>query len=178
MDRTASSETGASQAPGFSQLFYVDADTSGGWPEKAAKTLCKLGVTTKAASARCSENEYRLQNEFGVEGEMAVVFEACGFIAEVETAIVKATRPWACEHLEGAPSTEWRMCRPRQLARVVVLLTRRIASMMSRRFEGTGLDLQIIREPVPPMPEASPGPPDGGPLPLNWPRPGLHPTGL
>ncbi|MCS3826833.1 hypothetical protein GGP85_002293 [Salinibacter ruber] len=110
------------------QLFYVDADVSRGWPEREPETLCKLGVTQKTASDRCTENEYTLKNKFGLEAEMEVVFEATGFITEVEKPLVKTTSDWSCEDLEGEPSTEWRICRPRQLARMAVLLALRIGT--------------------------------------------------
>lgn len=188
MERPTSPKTGAFQTPGtFRQLFYVDADISRGWPERATKTLCKMGVTTKTASARCSENEARLRNEFDIEGDMEVVFEAAGFITEVETPVVKATRPWACEELEDAPSTEWRLCRPRQLARIAVLLTLRIGSQRATSNvqgpfrdspERARSDLRVFREPVSPAPSACQGQVPGGPLPLARPRPWFHPANV
>lgn len=157
------------------QCFYIDADISRGWPSQAASSLCKFGVTSQAVPDRCLENEKYLQTKFGVEADMKAVFEAEGFITELERHIARVTEPWSSSRLEGG--TEWRQCRPRQLARVAVLLTRRIASKMRHRFGGAGLDLQIIREPVPPMPRACPDRPPGGPLPLTRPRPRLHPMG-
>ncbi len=178
----------------FGQLFYVDADVSRGWPEREPETLCKLGVTQKTASARCSENEYTLKNKFGLEAEMEVVFEATGFITEVEKPLVKATTNWSCEDLEGGPSTEWRICRPRQLARMAVLLALRIgteaaghAGRSSRRSSQKGPegaserflpDLKVVQEPVAPAPSARRSQAPGGPLPLARPRPYFRPPGV
>ncbi|MCS4193533.1 hypothetical protein GGP50_001754 [Salinibacter ruber] len=195
MQQDTPPKQGDSSSPNaFGQLFYVDADVSRGWPEREPETLCKLGVTQKTASARCSENEYTLKSKFGVEGEMEVVFEATGFITEVEKPLVKATSDWSCEHLEGAPSTEWRICRPRQLARMAVLLALRIgteaaghAGRSSRRSSQRGPegaskrflpDLKVVQEPVALAPSARRSQAAGGPLPLTRPRPYFRPPGV
>lgn len=182
----AASERGSSHAPGaFRQVFYIDADVSRSWPESGTETICKVGVTSKTASARCLENEATLRNKFGIEGEMEVVFEATGFITEVETHAVEATQAWSCDKLMGGPSTEWRMCRPRQLARVALLLALRIGAQRgdAKTLGGSGgapeksrPDLNVIREPLPPGPSACKDHPPGGPLPLTRPRPWFHPV--
>lgn len=107
-------------ADGGRSYFYIDADTSRGWPDRSDRALCKLGVTDKPPPARCRENEKLLRQRWGVEATLEVVFVATGQITTVEKAIVDYTLPWLPDCFQK--NAEWRCCRPRALARTAVLI--------------------------------------------------------
>ncbi|MCS3651898.1 hypothetical protein GGQ08_003204 [Salinibacter ruber] len=105
-----------SEAP----CFYIDADTSRGWPSDSNTALCKFGVTGKSPEVRCEENERVLQEEWGIEADLELVFVATGRITSAEKEIADHTRPWLPDTFQE--NSEWRRCPPRELARIAVLV--------------------------------------------------------
>jgi hypothetical protein len=111
---------GSNGDPARSSCFYINADLSRGWPYHSEVALCKLGVTSKPPAVRCRENEEALRRKWGIEANLAVVFVATGRITTAEKEIVDYTLPW----LPGSfqKNAEWRLCPPRELARIAVLI--------------------------------------------------------
>lgn len=105
-----------SEAP----YFYINADTSHGWPRESNSALCKFGVTGKSPVVRCRENEAALQKKWGIEVDLELVFVATGRITSAEKEIADHTRPWLPDTFQE--NSEWRRCPPRELARIAVLV--------------------------------------------------------
>jgi hypothetical protein len=104
------------------KYFYVHADTRQGWPHQADTTLCKFGVTDDPWD-RCDQNTEKLQDRWGIRADLKVVFVATGTITNVEKEVVDHTLRWLPDGFEK--NAEWRRCRPRQLARIAVLIAER-----------------------------------------------------
>ncbi|MCS3635925.1 hypothetical protein GGP57_003270 [Salinibacter ruber] len=102
------------------RYFYIDADTSRGWPRESKTALCKFGVTGRKPEDRCEENERVLQEEWGIETDLEVVFIATGRITGAEKEIADHTRPWLPDAFQE--NAEWRRCPPRELARMAILI--------------------------------------------------------
>jgi len=165
LDLTAGRSRGA-------ERFYIDVDVSGGWPRKEKKPLCKFGITTKSSAVRCRENQEDLSYKWDIEADLRVCFIATGIITGLEGKVRDRTSPWAPEAFET--SSEWRRCRPRQLARIAVLLTEGALSEYAReafpRYGSPEETFQIWREPVPSSPARGRS--------LWEPRPTRRPEGL
>lgn len=100
--------------------FYIDADTSRGWPRESNTALCKFGVTGKSPVVRCRENERALREEWGIEADLELVFVATGRITGAEKEIADYTLPWLPNSFQR--HAEWRRCPPRELARIATLV--------------------------------------------------------
>ncbi len=102
------------------KYFYIDADISCGWPYQSKSTLCKFGVTDKKPERRRREHERVLQEEWGIEADLELVFVATGQITSVEKMIADYTLPWLPDRFQE--NSEWRRCPPRELARIAILV--------------------------------------------------------
>lgn len=105
---------------GTKEYFYVQADVSRKWPLHAPTTLCKFGVTDKNPKDRCRENQRDVQRKWDITADLEVVFVATGTISYVEQEVRDHTLRWLPQRFER--NAEWRLCCPRQLARVAVLI--------------------------------------------------------
>lgn len=106
-------------------LFYIDVDTSCGWPYNETSPICKFGITRRDPGVRCRENELILKRKWRIEAELEICFLATGAIAceDIEERVRDHTLAWRPEGFSR--QAEWRCCSPRQLARVAVLVTER-----------------------------------------------------
>ncbi len=102
------------------KCFYLNADVSRGWPHQSRSTLCKFGVTDRKPEDRCEENERVLQEKWGIEADLEIVFIATGRITGAEKEIADHTRPWLPDPFQE--NSEWRRCPPRELARMAILI--------------------------------------------------------
>lgn len=100
------------------RYFYIFAARNG-WPFEKKGTLCKFGVTRQDPAERRKQHERDLSEYWGLNGvDLILVFlgEGRGY---TEDPVQSRTENWTSERFHK--DTEWRLCSPRQLARVAVI---------------------------------------------------------